>query len=53
MFTYDISVRLPMYFSLVTLIIKKGTVFLAQQDAHGLCGTIATDEQLYTWHALA
>ena len=33
--------------------IEKATVFLAQQDAHGLSGTIATDEQLCTWHALA
>jgi NAD(P)-dependent dehydrogenase (short-subunit alcohol dehydrogenase family) len=36
-----------------TEMIEKAVVFLAQQDAvHGLSGTISSDEELCTWHAL-
>jgi citronellol/citronellal dehydrogenase len=36
-----------------TEMIEKATLFLAQQDAaHGVSGTVATDEQLCAWHAL-
>jgi citronellol/citronellal dehydrogenase len=33
--------------------IEKAAIFLAQQDAqHGVSGTISTEEELCTWHAL-
>jgi citronellol/citronellal dehydrogenase len=35
-----------------TEMIEKATLFLAQQDAKGLSGTVSTDEQLCIWHAL-
>jgi citronellol/citronellal dehydrogenase len=30
----------------------KCAIFLASQDASGVTGTVATDEELYTWHGL-
>lgn len=30
----------------------KCIIFLANQDAKGVTGTVATDEELYTWHGL-
>ena len=35
-----------------TEMIEKATLFLAQQDVHGVTGTLSTDEQLCIWHAL-
>ena len=35
-----------------TEMMEKAAVFLAQQDASGLSGTVSTDEQLCIWHAL-
>jgi citronellol/citronellal dehydrogenase len=35
-----------------TDMVEKATLFLAQQDAHGVSGTVSTDEELCTWHAL-
>lgn len=32
--------------------IEKATLFLAQQDARGVTGTVSYDEQLCIWHAL-
>ncbi len=30
----------------------KCAIFLAQQDAHGVTGAVATDEELCAWHGL-
>ncbi len=35
-----------------TEMIEKATVFLAQQNAKGVTGTVAFDEELCAWHAL-